>query len=527
MTDVEKRIVAARFAADWKGRGDEKQETSLFWIALLQKVYGVEEPDKCIAFEVPVKLDHTSFIDGYIESTRVLIEQKGRDIDLSRGYKQSDGAKGKRDMKKSFISSLIIMIMVLILSSCGQPANDRAGIGETPSWQEQYDLGIRYLSEGNYEEAIIAFTAAIEIDLKQVLAYVGRGDAYVLSGETEENLTAATADYETAIELDETITEAYLGLADVYIRQGNYEKAREILEQGLEYTGSEALQTMLDSIFLEEVNENGKNAYGATAFTLRDQYVPFLELTSEQQDLIQQAASAVMQDDRDVLLALVGSVAEAFANRQGKPWATLYTMWNQHKVGIEVRIGVSNGAGGGWGISDEDLVYLCEIQIRSQNNTGYYAEVYNQQAVDIASKDGNSYREYYRNVAITTCPCVDWQWNGTLSKYETIEELAHYDDGRDRKISDSVRTTGSMKDGLKDGHYISFQEGTWVWSDGTVDDYSHTDERIFANGKCIQETIGSNTYQQQEDSIHMIGDTGYSAGDPDDPNYHFKDLRFW
>ncbi|MDE7243089.1 MAG: hypothetical protein K2O18_03805 [Oscillospiraceae bacterium] len=92
MTDMEKRSAAARFAADWKDRGDEKQETQTFWIALLQKVYGVEEPDKYIAFEVPVKLDHTSFIDGYIESTRVLIEQKGRDIDLKKGYKQSDGS---------------------------------------------------------------------------------------------------------------------------------------------------------------------------------------------------------------------------------------------------------------------------------------------------------------------------------------------------------------------------------------------------------------------------------------------------
>ena len=92
MITAGQKAAAKRFAADWKGRGDEKQETSLFWIALLQKVYGVEEPDKYISFEVPVKLDHTSFIDGYIESTRVLIEQKGRDIDLRKGYKQSDGS---------------------------------------------------------------------------------------------------------------------------------------------------------------------------------------------------------------------------------------------------------------------------------------------------------------------------------------------------------------------------------------------------------------------------------------------------
>ena len=91
MTDMEKRTAAARFAADWNGRGDEKQETQRFWIELLTKVFGVDG-STAISFEVPVKLDHTSFIDGYIESTRVLIEQKGRDIDLSRGYKQSDGA---------------------------------------------------------------------------------------------------------------------------------------------------------------------------------------------------------------------------------------------------------------------------------------------------------------------------------------------------------------------------------------------------------------------------------------------------
>ncbi len=41
MTDMEKRTVAAKFAAEWQGRGDKKQETSLFWISLLQKVYGL------------------------------------------------------------------------------------------------------------------------------------------------------------------------------------------------------------------------------------------------------------------------------------------------------------------------------------------------------------------------------------------------------------------------------------------------------------------------------------------------------
>ena len=92
MTEKEQRLAAKQFAADWAGRGDEKQDTQAFWMSLLQKVYGVEDPASFIQFELRVKIDHTSFIDGYIEGTRVLIEQKGKDIDLKKGYKQSDGS---------------------------------------------------------------------------------------------------------------------------------------------------------------------------------------------------------------------------------------------------------------------------------------------------------------------------------------------------------------------------------------------------------------------------------------------------
>jgi hypothetical protein len=92
MTDADRRAAAKQFAADWEGRGDEKQETQAFWLALLQKVYGIEEPEKYVKFELPVKLSHTSFIDAYIDSTRVLIEQKGAKIDLNKGETQSDGS---------------------------------------------------------------------------------------------------------------------------------------------------------------------------------------------------------------------------------------------------------------------------------------------------------------------------------------------------------------------------------------------------------------------------------------------------
>ena len=92
MTDLQMRTAAKQFVKDWTGHGDEKQETQRFWIALLQNVFGVEQATNAIEFEVRVKLDHTSFIDGYIKDTHVLIEQKGADIDLQKGYRQSDGS---------------------------------------------------------------------------------------------------------------------------------------------------------------------------------------------------------------------------------------------------------------------------------------------------------------------------------------------------------------------------------------------------------------------------------------------------
>ena len=92
MTDAQQRAAAKQFVKDWTGHGDEKQETQRFWIALLQNVFGVEKATNAIEFEVPVKLSHTSFIDGYLKDTNVLIEQKGSDIDLRKGYRQSDGS---------------------------------------------------------------------------------------------------------------------------------------------------------------------------------------------------------------------------------------------------------------------------------------------------------------------------------------------------------------------------------------------------------------------------------------------------
>ena len=89
--DKQQKSAAKEFAEYWAGKGYEKGESQPFWLALLRDVLGVEHPEQFISFEDQVHLDHTSFIDGYIEDTKVMIEQKSLDKDLSKPIKQSDG----------------------------------------------------------------------------------------------------------------------------------------------------------------------------------------------------------------------------------------------------------------------------------------------------------------------------------------------------------------------------------------------------------------------------------------------------
>ena len=91
MTEAEQKKAAKAFAEYWKDRGDEKSDSQSFWMALLRDVLGVAEPEKFILFEERVKLDHTSFIDGHIPSTHVLIEQKKKGLNLRSPIRQSDG----------------------------------------------------------------------------------------------------------------------------------------------------------------------------------------------------------------------------------------------------------------------------------------------------------------------------------------------------------------------------------------------------------------------------------------------------
>ena len=104
---------------------------------------------------------------------------------------------------KRFFCVLLAALLLLSLAACSKaPEADPAD--EAPGWQAKYDLGVRYLSEGNYQEAILAFEAAIEIDPRNA--------------------------------------DAYLKLAQVCEQREDYAKTLQTLEAGLEQTDDQRLR---------------------------------------------------------------------------------------------------------------------------------------------------------------------------------------------------------------------------------------------------------------------------------------------
>lgn len=172
------------------------------------------------------------------------------------------------------VKKALILFVAVILTACGAGAS---------TWQEHYDLGMRYLTEGNYEDAVLAFTAAIEIDDKLPDAFVGRGDAFVMWAETvsdvmEEKIELALTDFLYAINIDNKNVDTYLKAADAYLMIGDNDAAKALLEEGFDRTKDSRLQEKLDSMLqdtspLEVRKEGGLYYVSLTDPNLQGTYI--------------------------------------------------------------------------------------------------------------------------------------------------------------------------------------------------------------------------------------------------------------
>ncbi len=94
-------------------------------------------------------------------------------------------------MKKAISVLMVIVICGVCLLGCTAKASE--------SLDEFIVLGTQYLLDRNYEEAVVAFDKAINVDGKCIIAYVGKADANL----GLENYPEAESVFSKIIEIDE------------------------------------------------------------------------------------------------------------------------------------------------------------------------------------------------------------------------------------------------------------------------------------------------------------------------------------
>ena len=150
---------------------------------------------------------------------------------MSEQKKEDVVVKKNNKLIISVVISLVVLAITLAIIFIFASI---ISVGKDSRLQEQLDLGQRYIEELDYEQAIIA--------------------------------------YEAAIEIDPMSADAYLGLAVAYMSVGDYEKAMEILNLGYEKTGNEVLLTQMQ-VFEEAMAFSGGADGQADGMVSGDEYV--------------------------------------------------------------------------------------------------------------------------------------------------------------------------------------------------------------------------------------------------------------
>ena len=338
----------------------------------------------------------------------------------------------KMDILKKYINVIVCLCLLLILTACQKQ----------PTWQEQYDLGMHYLTESNYEEAILAFTAAIEIEPNNADAYFKLTDVYMAINQPEEaskilvqcyqvteTLEQAISlcdigiyyfekmDYEKAIQVFEVTiavepdqADAYYYLGSIYTIKGEQEKANQIFLDGYRATGDNRMNPdmfSVNSYYWEDYNEN-------VPLNKRGTYIEFEQFSPDNQNQIRQFVEVLQISDNETLKNLLLASHDL-------PYQ-FCTEIDGYKMSVV--IAKSNKIAAGFTVFDHSTGWLVEknldpftiqvvlsIEIRPENGQGFsyfYAESRSEENDDpVVFRTSESYY---------TVECQNWQYNGRWSR---------------------------------------------------------------------------------------------------------------
>ncbi|KGK91390.1 hypothetical protein DP73_03745 [Desulfosporosinus sp. HMP52] len=128
----------------------------------------------------------------------------------------------KVKLSKKFIIIIATILVLIIGGGAVYATNTPTAIAE-----RQLKLGNKYLQEGKYQEAILAFQKVIEIEPKNIPARLGLGKAYIAAKEYSK----AEAVLKEVISLDKYNIPARQDLFNLYMKEKKLDDANSILQE--------------------------------------------------------------------------------------------------------------------------------------------------------------------------------------------------------------------------------------------------------------------------------------------------------
>jgi tetratricopeptide (TPR) repeat protein len=193
----------------------------------------------------------------------------------------------RRELRTRLRTLIPVLLLAWALAGCGvvEPGSEATAKGADIA-SEHFQRGNEFVGNGQFEEAIAEYVAALEAKPDHISAMTNLGVAYYNTGQFEEaisqyqealeiapddaaihsnlaatyvqvgDLVTALQEYEKAVALQPDLAQAHFGLAVVYIELGNNAQAIETLErfQTLD-TGEDPMATDLARQYLEQLKE--------------------------------------------------------------------------------------------------------------------------------------------------------------------------------------------------------------------------------------------------------------------------------
>lgn len=294
---------------------------------------------------------------------------------------------------------------------------------------DQMELGQRYLEELDYEQAVVAFEAAIAIDPKCEEAYMGIAEAYLQMGEYGKAMEYAMQGYsqtggERLLEKAEMIQasadmaaqggeRAVGSVADISGNSGSQDASEEAAAYG---------ERIVDGIY----------HHGYTCYDLSDEETALLDELISYTEAGRYEEYAVMLNTKEYVQAW-----KALGDKYRNNGKAAHMAYNGYKICTYNLTSPFYGGGGSYSEG------VCLIPTEDGMGALYSW---------LPRWEDGSYVYIHGSYAYTYCECADGMFNGVLRG----QMRSYYSMGTDEQWVDERTVEGEVVNGLMHGRYSEY-----------------------------------------------------------------------